>query len=58
MTASWLSYVPYHVAEDILLHPSQDPVGREKRFDAVALFADVDIERHNMNAIAGDGLGG
>jgi class 3 adenylate cyclase/tetratricopeptide (TPR) repeat protein len=41
MTTTWLPYVPYHVAEDILRHPDQDPVGREKRFEAVALFADV-----------------
>jgi hypothetical protein len=37
MTASWLAYVPYHVAEDILHHPAQDPVGREKRFDVMTL---------------------
>ncbi len=37
----WQSYVPYHVAEDLLAHPGISPVGREQRFDAVVLFADV-----------------
>ncbi len=41
MPASWLSYIPYHVAQDLLADPSTAHVGREQRFDAVALFADV-----------------
>src|SRR5262245_10787257 len=41
MNASWLSYVPYHVARDILRQRGTDVLGRAERFDAVALFADV-----------------
>ncbi len=37
----WQSYLPYHVAKDLLAHPGQSPVGREQRFEAVVLFADV-----------------
>lgn len=38
---SWFAYVPRHVAEDLLLFPDDSPIRRERRFDAVALFADV-----------------
>ena len=41
MSSNWLSYIPYHVAQDILRHPGDDPIGREQRFDSVVLFADV-----------------
>ena len=41
MSVSWLSYIPYHVAQDLLADPTTAHVGREQRFDAVALFADV-----------------
>lgn len=41
MSVPWLSYVPRLVADDILSHSGESPVGREQRFDAVALFADV-----------------
>lgn len=41
MTLSWLSYVPQHVAQDILARPHASPIGRQQRFDVVALFADV-----------------
>lgn len=37
----WRSYVPYHVAQDLLERPGLSPVGREQRFEAVVLFADV-----------------
>ncbi len=37
----WLSYVPHHVAADLLAHPEASPLGREQRFSAVALFVDV-----------------
>jgi adenylate cyclase len=33
--------VPRHVAADLLAHPGASPVGREQRFAAVVLFADV-----------------
>ncbi len=41
MTTAWLSTVPYNIARDILEHPDESPVGRELRYKAVALFADV-----------------
>ncbi len=41
MSSNWLSYIPYHVAQDILDYPGDDPIGREQRFDSVVLFADV-----------------
>src|SRR5687767_1824199 len=41
MNSLWQSYVPRYVAHDLVLHPDTCPVGREQRFDAVALFADV-----------------
>lgn len=41
MTLSWFSYVPQHVAQDILARPTVSPIGRQQRFDVVALFADV-----------------
>jgi class 3 adenylate cyclase/tetratricopeptide (TPR) repeat protein len=39
--APWVSFVPQHVAEDILRHPHATPIGREQRFEAAALFADI-----------------
>jgi class 3 adenylate cyclase/tetratricopeptide (TPR) repeat protein len=33
--------VPWHVAEDIVRHPGAPPIGRELRFEATALFADI-----------------
>ena len=41
MPLIWQSYVSYHVVCDLVLHPHADPVSREQRFEAVALFADV-----------------
>ena len=38
---SLLTFVPRHVAADILRHPGSSPLGREQRFDAAALFADI-----------------
>jgi class 3 adenylate cyclase/tetratricopeptide (TPR) repeat protein len=38
---SWLSFIPHHVAHDIVRQPRSDPGEREQRFAAVALFADV-----------------
>jgi adenylate cyclase len=36
-----LSYLPPHIAENILAHPNSDPRQLPQRFEAVALFADV-----------------
>jgi len=41
MSTLWRSFVPYHVARDLIRQPGQSPVGQEQRFDAVVLFADV-----------------
>ncbi len=36
-----LPFVPRLVLDDLLRHPDETPVGREQRFDASALFADI-----------------
>jgi len=41
MRSPWLAYVPLHTAEDVVAQPTANPVGRERRFECVALFADV-----------------
>jgi class 3 adenylate cyclase/tetratricopeptide (TPR) repeat protein len=41
MASLWLPYIPYHVAQDLLAHPTVDPVGREQRSLAAVLFADI-----------------
>ena len=41
MDTNWFSYIPHHTAADILAHPDVSPVGREQRFTAVSLFADI-----------------
>src|SRR5688572_30757007 len=41
MNSSWLSYIPYHVARDLVQHPNESPLEREQRFNVVVLFADV-----------------
>ena len=41
MSSIWQSFVPYRVVEDLIAHPNDSPIGREKRSDVVALFADV-----------------
>ncbi len=41
MSTPLQSFLPYHVARDLLEHPGESPLTREQRFDAVALFADV-----------------
>lgn len=58
MTSGWLSYLPYHVAQDILQHPVQSPLERERRFDAVALFADVSGFTALSEALANAGKAG
>jgi adenylate cyclase len=39
--SSWLSYVPYHIARDILADPDKNPVGYEQRLNVVGIFADA-----------------
>lgn len=58
MAYRWLSYLPYHVAQDILQHPDQSPLQRENRFDAVALFADVSGFTALSEALAAAGKAG
>ncbi len=36
-----LAFLPYHFCLDLICHPDSSPVGREKRFQAVALFVDI-----------------
>jgi len=40
-SSPWQSFLPYHTALDILENSGKNPVGREQRFDALVLFADV-----------------
>jgi len=40
-SVSLLPFVPRLVLDDLLRHPGDSPVGREQRFDASALFADI-----------------
>ncbi len=41
MEQHWTPYVPYHVVEDLLENPDDDPVSGEQRFTAVVMFADI-----------------
>lgn len=41
MEQLWTAYVPRCVVEDLLAHPTDNPVGREQRFMAVVMFADI-----------------
>ncbi|MBN2149404.1 MAG: tetratricopeptide repeat protein [Anaerolineales bacterium] len=41
MAGIWNSYVPYHVAQELLAAPGQSPVSHHRRSQAVVLFADV-----------------
>ena len=41
MNQTWLPYVPYNVAHDILADPTRSPVGRVRREQAIAFFADA-----------------
>ncbi len=40
-STSLLPFVPRHVIDDLLHDPGASPVGREQRFQAAALFADI-----------------
>jgi class 3 adenylate cyclase/predicted ATPase len=39
--SSWLSYVPYHLAREILTYPEANPVGQEQHLNVVGIFADA-----------------
>ena len=41
MDQLWHSFIPHHVIQDFYTHPGTSPSGREQRFPAVILFADV-----------------
>lgn len=55
---TWLSYVPFHVAADLLAFPDESPITREQRFQAVALFADVSGFTAISEALGKTGRGG
>ncbi|HET9221354.1 MAG TPA: adenylate/guanylate cyclase domain-containing protein, partial [Roseiflexaceae bacterium] len=58
MNTAWLSYVPQHVAQDLARHPAQDLLGRQRRFEVVALFADVSGFTAMSEALARSGRPG
>src|SRR5262245_30035927 len=58
MNTAWLSYVPQHVAQDLVRHPAQSLLGRERRFQVVALFADVSGFTAMSEALARSGRTG
>ena len=37
----WLAYLPDYIARSIVAKPDSSPIGREQRFEVVALFADI-----------------
>ncbi|HDQ70517.1 MAG TPA: adenylate/guanylate cyclase domain-containing protein, partial [Chloroflexi bacterium] len=41
MPALLPAYIPYHVRQELIAHPERSPLAQARRFDAVALFADV-----------------
>ena len=41
MHSQWQAYLPPYVTLDLASHPDKSPVGRERRFPVVALFADI-----------------
>ncbi|MCB8990604.1 MAG: tetratricopeptide repeat protein [Ardenticatenaceae bacterium] len=58
MTSIWRSFVPYHTARDLMQNPGSDGVGRDMRFTAVALFADVSGFTAMSEALAATGKRG
>lgn len=52
------SFVPYHVLADLAVHPEVSPIGREQRFEAVVLFADVSGFTAISEALAATGKAG
>lgn len=55
---SWISFIPHHTAADLTAHPEASPVGREQRFEAVTLFADVSGFTAISEALARTGKSG
>lgn len=55
---AWLSFIPYHTARDLADHPHRSPIGREQRFQAVTLFADVSGFTAISEALGKAGKGG
>jgi class 3 adenylate cyclase/tetratricopeptide (TPR) repeat protein len=41
MHRQWQAYLPHYVTVDLATHPGESPVGRQRRFDVVAMFADI-----------------
>ena len=48
-------HIPYHLAQALLQNPDHNPVGREQRFEAVALFADISGFTALSEALADNG---
>ncbi|MBN1314485.1 MAG: tetratricopeptide repeat protein [Anaerolineales bacterium] len=57
-TLIWRSFLPYHVALDLSHNPDVNPVGREQRFTAVALLADMTGFTAISEALAATGKSG
>lgn len=53
-----LSYLPHHLAQDLLCQPSLNPVGHDQRFDVIALFADISGFTPMSEALARQGKNG
>lgn len=58
MTSLWRSFVPYHVAQELLRQNGPGPLGQARRFAAVALFADVSGFTPISEALGKTGRGG
>ncbi len=58
MSSLWRSFVPYHVAEELLRQNGAGPLGQARRFAAVALFADVSGFTPISEALGKTGRGG
>ncbi len=52
------SFVPYHILADLAAQPWASPLGREQRFEAVVLFADVSGFTNISEALAATGKTG
>lgn len=58
MSSIWYSFVPYHVAKDIIDYADASPIEREQRWTAVVLFADVSGFTRISEALASGGRSG
>ena len=56
--SSLVSFLPHYLVQDLARHPSTSPVGREQRFNAVALFADISGFTPLSEALGNHGKGG